>query len=306
MPGEIRERKTKQPEVKKEERTEDILLNESIFRKKFPLTYENIKKGKNFLEDFTSDIKKIEEKGVEKYLNKYPELIGLYQLIGLHPSKIKKMLVGLPKTLNKLDGYAREHGFKNGALVGSREVIGPILPFNFFQIGLKGLFNYQELESFKPAFAKEGVALFMESQKELLKGKSLETQKEFFTKNEELMKLGKSGKLKNEKERLEELGKLVGSVGNSARKQHIEKLKKENRDIIENIAALTTFSEIVISGIESPSLFMKDEEAKKQLRLGYPELEEETINQIIEKGKKIRKGLKEKYEQEMAGGSFYA
>jgi hypothetical protein len=301
MVGEPRESNLRKKIESEKEAGEDI-LHESFFRKKFPLTYKNTKKDKNSLEKFTSEIKKIEEKGVEEYLNEYPEFIGLY------PSKIKEMLLGLPKTLNKLDEYVKERGFKKGALAGRGELIGPILPFNFFQIGMRKLVNYQYLESFAPSFAKEGIALFVGSQGELLKGKALEAQKEFFTKNEELLKLGKSGKLKNEKERLEELGKLVALVGNSARKQHIEKLRKEKRDIAETIAALAVFSDIVIFGTKGPSLFkMKDTEgAKKYLSLGYPDLEERTIDQILEKGKKIRKDLEEKYRYEKEGGIAYA
>lgn len=110
-------------------------------------------------------------------------------------------------------------------------------------------------------------------------------------------------KLEGEKEAGEDI--LNESIFRKKFPLTYENIKKEGRDIVKTIAVATTFSEIVISGIESPSLFMKAKEAKKQLRLGYPELEEETINQIIEKGKKIRKDLEEKYKYEKEGGPSY-
>ncbi len=192
MFGEIKE-----PKIEKEGGAEDI-LNESIFREKFPLTYEKIKEYKNFLEEFTSAMKeKMPEKGVEKYFLRispiFPEL---------YPEGIKEEVAALPKVVNEVDEYAKRGGFKEGALVDPKEVTGASTPpFNFFQIGLRNLIIYQELKSFASLYAKEGLILDIEQQRELLKGKALEIQKEFFTKNEELLRSKKDEKLTNSEKR---------------------------------------------------------------------------------------------------------
>lgn len=303
MPGEFREPKPKETKIEGEK----VLFNELKFSKNFPLTYEIIKKGKNSLEEFTLDIKEIKkEKGVEEYLSRRSTLL-FPPLPELYLSRLKEEVRRLPTTLYKWNKYAETSGFENGVLVDLSQIIGPLFPYDSFQMGLGHLFKYQQLESFAPLFAKESAGVFMASEEEFLRGRPLEIQVEFFTKNEELLRLKKDGKLKNEKEKLGELNKLVDLLTNSARRQYIEKLEEEGgNDIIRNVATLTNFSEMLILGIEKPSLFMEGEKAKKELSVGFPNLEEKIIKQIIIEGNQIRKDLERKHRYEKEGGVAYA
>lgn len=322
MSGELREFKPK-GEIENEERPEDI-LDESIFKKKFPLTFEKLLDKKKNLETITSNVKALTFKGLSERLERLEKLMysletatfnaeteddllnAMIVIRAAYPEGIKRRLLGLPETLKKLDEYAKGKKFRNGVRVGVAESVGVLLPLDFIKVGVANLVNYQTIDCVDPVLAKNGIMRCLDFQRQFFEGEALAVERKYYAKKEEFLVMSESGKLTKEVEdrKKVELGELDRSASKERRTQFVEKLKKENGDVATKIATYAVFAEIFTSGVSPNSLFKMEEGAdeekdalKKILSQVYPGLDEETLNQIIKKGKEIRGNFEKEYKK---------
>lgn len=275
----------------------------NFFSQRFPKSFQIDKKEISILREHTLEITASTE---------FPDSCSL----------VKKLAIG--------------GGFDEALISPDTTALNVNTPFNSFAFPERSLEPLNDLlfsasPDFPREFATKGLKLIIEQLAQVKEGKVFKTVENAYVRREELINLyEESGRKKKkaydlyvpgrdfpkknetteqmlgefretlkyikEREAHEELEMLAQQLPTKARAQFVEKVKKEGRDVVEEIATVETLSDLLGVGVMN-GLNMEEKKVKAYLEELYPDpvLDKDTRSAIIKKSNEIRKKLKEAY-----------